>query len=274
MKGYSVKDVARMFDLSVGQVRSFARSGLVDPHRGRRGEYRFGFQDLVLLRTAKGLLSQRIPPQRVRTALNRLKQQLPEDGSLSSVQIFAQGNRIVVQRSGRSWQPESGQALLAFEPEEARGAQKRPIIEPLEREIPGLDAEDWFRLGGELEQGAPDQAREAYRRALELDPRHVDARINLGRLLHESREWEAAEKHYRMALMDRVDDSTALFNLAVVLEDLGRRRDAIDAYRATVGADPEYADAYFNLARLLEQSGDRKTALRYLKIYRSLTEES
>ncbi len=76
-----------------------------------------------------------------------------------------------------------------------------------------------------------------------------------------------------MALSDRDDDSTALFNLAVVLEDLGRRRDAIDTYRATVEADPEYADAYFNLARLLEQSGDTKSALRYLKVYRDLIEE-
>jgi len=274
MKGYSVRDVARMLDLSVGQVRSYARSGLVDPHRGLRGEYRFGFQDLVLLRTAKGLLSRRIPPQRVRTALNRLKQQLPADGSLSSVQISAHGNRIVVQRAGRSWQPESGQALLVFESDKGEEARKRPIAEPPEREIPGLDAEDWFRLGGELEQGAPEQSREAYRRALELEPRHVDARINLGRLLHEAREWEAAEKHYRMALADRGDDSTALFNLAVVLEDLGRRRDAMDAYRATVAADPEYADAFFNLARLHEQAGDRKSALRYLKTYRRLTEDA
>ncbi len=78
MKGYSVKDVARMFDLSVGQVRSYARSGLVEPRRGSRGEYRFGFQDLVLLRSAKGLLSRRIPPQRVRQALHRIKEQIPE----------------------------------------------------------------------------------------------------------------------------------------------------------------------------------------------------
>ncbi len=273
MKGYSVKDVARMLDLSVGQVRSYARSGLVEPDRGERGEYRFGFQDLVLLRTAKGLLSRRIPPQRVRSALSRLKEQLPDKGSLSSVQISAQGNRIVVRRSGRSWQPESGQTLLAFDEDEV-APKKQAVVEPPERQNPGLDAEDWFRLGGELEQGAPEQAREAYRRALELDPRHVDARINLGRLLHESREWEAAEKHYRMALADRADDSTALFNLAVVLEDLGRRREAVAAYRDTVRVDPEYADAYFNLARLLEQSGDSKTALRYLKTYRRLTEDS
>ena len=272
MKGYSVKDVARMFDLSVGQVRSYARSGLVEPRRGSRGEYRFGFQDLVLLRSAKGLLTRRIPPQRVRQALHRIKEQIPEE-ALSSVQISALGNRIVARRAGRTWQPESGQGLLSFE-EDTADAEHRPISGEAEREAPGLDAEDWFRLGGELEQGAPEQAREAYRRTLELDPRHVDARINLGRLLHEAREWQAAEKHYRVALADRPDDSTALFNLAVVLDDLGRRREAAAAYRSTIRVDPEYADAYFNLARLLEQSGDRKSALSYLKTYRRLTEDS
>jgi tetratricopeptide (TPR) repeat protein len=273
MKGYSAKDVARMLDLSVSQVRSYARSGLVEAQRGDRGEYRFGFQDLVLLRTAKGLLSQRIPPQRVHHALCLLKEQLPE-GSLSSVQVSAHGNRIVVQRSGQAWQPESGQALFSFDDDEPLDGRERPMNEPPEREVPGLDAEDWFRLGGELERGAPEQARESYRRALELDPGHVDARINLGRLLHEAREWQAAEKHYRMALAERPDDSTAWFNLAVVLEDLGRRGEAITAYQDTIRVDPEYADAFFNLARLLEQIGDSKAALRYLKTYRRLTEDS
>ena len=59
-----------------------------------------------------------------------------------------------------------------------------------------------------------------------------------------------------------------------MLDDLDRRREAAEAYRETIRVDPEYADAYFNLARLLEQGGDRKAALRYLKTYRRLTEDS
>jgi len=38
----------------VAQVHSFVRAGFLEARRGRRGEYRFSFQDLVLLRTAKG----------------------------------------------------------------------------------------------------------------------------------------------------------------------------------------------------------------------------
>ena len=60
MKMYNARNVAKLLDLSVGQVRSYARSGLLRPERGPRGEYRFSFQDLVLLRTAKGLLDARV----------------------------------------------------------------------------------------------------------------------------------------------------------------------------------------------------------------------
>ena len=275
MQGYTSRDVARMLDLSVGQIRTYARAGFLDPARGSRGEYRFSFQDLVLLRTAKGL-AVRIPARRVCTALRRLRQQLPTGRPLSGVQIEADGGSIVVQHGGRIWQPESGQTHFDFVGEEEREAVSSGNAVPVQgaRRENSLDPEDWFRLANDLELAAPEQAREAYRRALELDPCHVDARINLGRLLHEAGQLRAAEANYRLALADRSEDATALFNLGVVVEDAGRRREATEIYRRTIAADPEYADAYFNVARLLEQLGDRAAALGYLSTYRRLTEES
>jgi len=41
-----------------------------------------------------------------------------------------------------------------------------------------------------------------------------------------------------------------VFNLAVLLEDLGREPEAIVAYREALALDPQFADAHFNLARL------------------------
>lgn len=274
MKGYSAKEVARLLDMSVGQVRSYARAGFLEPDRGSRGEYRFSFQDLVLLRTAKGLMAARIPPRKVRRALCELKRQLPTGRPLSGVQIVAQGERIVVRQGGEIWNPESGQRQFDFEVSEIASKVSPAACEALDEARQSetqLDAEDWFKLGTELEVPAPDEAREAYRRALELEPGHVDARINLGRLLHEARQLYAAESHYRLALADRPKDSTALFNLGVVLEDLERPGEAVVAYRRTIEVDPACADAYFNLARLFERAGDSQAALRYLKIYRKLT---
>lgn len=274
MTGYSSRDVARMLDLSVGQVRSWARAGLIRPKRGPRGAYRFSFQDLVLLRTAKGLLAARIPTRKVRAAIGRLKEQLPAGRSLTQVRISADGDSVVV-RDGRTvWNPESGQTCFDFEVSDL--AQK---VAPLVRQAAeqafsaeeGLSSEDWFELGLDLESAEPRKARDAYYRSVSLNPANADGHVNLGRLLHEAREPGAAEAHYRLALAARPGDPTALFNLAVSLEDLGRSEEAIETYQEAIVVDPACADAYFNLARLYEQRGNAAKALQNLSAYRKLT---
>ena len=73
MKGYTSRDVAKVLGLTVAQVRGFARDGFLTPGRGPRGELLFSFQDLVILRTAKGLVAARIPTRRIRRALRSLR---------------------------------------------------------------------------------------------------------------------------------------------------------------------------------------------------------
>jgi len=77
MKGYTSRDVAKVLGLTVAQVRGFARDGFLTPGRGPRGELLFSFQDLVILRTAKGLVAARIPTRRIRRALRRLRRSSP-----------------------------------------------------------------------------------------------------------------------------------------------------------------------------------------------------
>lgn len=275
MAGYSAGEVAKILDLSVARIRAYVRAGFIAPERGTRGEYRLSFQDLVLLRTAKGLIAARIPARRVRAALLHLKAQLPTGRPLSGVQVSAEGDQIVVRDGDALWQPESGQALFNFEVSEL--ARK---VAPLARRAHAraqsaqhaLRAEDWFVLGIELEISSPSEARDAYRRALELDPENVEARLNLGRLLHEAGEASAAEAHYRMALDLRPDDATAAFNLGVALEDQERLDDAVKAYLVAIASEPDYSDAYYNLAHLYERLEEPALALRYLKSYKRLTE--
>jgi len=274
MKGYTTKDVARMLDLSEGQIRAYARAGFLEPRRGSRNEYRFSFQDLVLLRTANGLVAARIPSRKVRRALRELKRQLPRGRPLSGVQIAAYGERIVVRHDATIWDAESGQAQFDFDVSEL-AAKVAPLARRAAREaeisVDDLDAEDWFTLAQDIEVAAPDEARSAYERALELEPDHVDARINLGRLLHETGKLEAAERHYRIVLVRQARNATAQFNLGVCLEDLNRPWEAMRAYREAITVDGACADAYYNLARLMERAGDAKGALRHFDAYRRLT---
>jgi len=276
MKGYSSQDVARLLGLTVAQVRAFARDGFLTPApgRGARRKLQFSFQDLVILRTAKALVAARIPARRIRGALKNLRHQLPRGRSLAELRIVAEGDRIVVSDGTTAWNPESGQTHLDFAvsdlatraaPIARRTAQAARAAES------DLDGEDWYELGLELEAVEPGEARDAYRRALELDAHHADAHVNLGRLLHEQGLVEEAERHYRLALRERPEHATAAFNLRIALEDLDRPTDAIEAYRAALAVEPRLADAHYNVARLYERLGKKAAALRHLSSYERLT---
>jgi tetratricopeptide (TPR) repeat protein len=260
-----------MLDLPIAQVRGYVRAGFLAPARGPRGELRFSFQDLVLLRTAKGLLAARLPARRVRSALKKLRAQLPPDRPLTGVHISADGDRIVVRDGAAAWQPESGQVLLDFGvvelAQDVAPLLRRAAAKPPARE---LDADDWYAWGCDLEAAAPAEAKVAYERALALAPEHAGALINLGRLVHQEGRIDAAEQLYHRACAADPKDATAFFNRGVALEDLARANEAADVYRQALALDPNLADAHYNLACILERLGQEAAALRHLSAYRRL----
>src|SRR5256714_12147749 len=279
MKGYTSQDVARLLGLTVAQVQAFARDGFLTPPPGRgvRRRLQFSFQDLVILRTAKALVAARIPARRIRHALKKLRQQLPRGRSLAELRITADGDRIVVSDGDTAWNPESGQTHLDFAVSDlaSRAAPIPRRTAQAARAAEGdLDAVDWYELGLELEAVEPGEARDAYRRALELDAHHADAHVNLGRLLHEQGRIEEAERPDRLPRGGRAGDTTAAFNLGIALEDLNHPGDAIEAYRRALSTDPRLADAHYNVARLYEKVGKKAAALRRLSIYQRLTVEA
>lgn len=275
MTGYTTREAAELLDLRPSEVRRWARAGVLDPTRGPRSEYRFSFQDLVLLRTARGLRDAHVPPRRIRRALQELRRTLPADRSLAAVRIAAEGERVLVRQGETVWEPESGQVHFQFAvaelAREAAPVVRRATAAARAAGDDGPDAEGWFELGCEAEYADPEEAMDAYRRALEADPDHADARVNLGRLLQEAGALEDAVAQYRRALVASPAHATAAYNLGVALEELDRPDAAREAYEDALRADPALADAHYNLAGLHERRGDEAAALRHLRYYRDLS---
>jgi tetratricopeptide (TPR) repeat protein len=275
MKTYTSRDVADILGMSVREVQAHGRAGYLVPDRGPGNRYRFSFQDLILLRTAKGLTTARVPARRIRAVLQKLRNDLPRGRSLSEVRVGAAGDAIVVRDGGAAWNPESGQMVFNFAVADlARSAEPfaRRGAEAARKADHTRSADEWYDLGCELEATAPNEARDAYRRALELNPAHADAHVNLGRLLQEAGAAQAAVEQYRAALETDGRHATAAFNLGLALEDLGRRSEAIAAYQRAITADPEFADAHYNLSRLYEKAGKKQAAIRHLSRYKALLE--
>jgi tetratricopeptide (TPR) repeat protein len=272
LTAYTTRDVAELIGLPVSSVRSWVRSGILSPERGPRGEFRFSFRDLVLLKAIRELLEADISPRQLRRSLDSLRAELPSGRPLTSVRIMADGERVVVRDGSTMWEPRSRQFRIDFEVSEL-AEQVAPIaLRAAEDRIRegDLDADDWFDLGVDLEIVAPVEAANAYRRALKLDRAHVEAHLNLGRLVHETGDVLAAAEHYRLALKAAPDSAIAAFNRGVALDDLGEEETAIELYSRAIRLDPSHAEAHYNLARLYDRAGRSEQALRHLSDYRRL----
>jgi len=165
-----------------------------------------------------------------------------------------------VREGAREWEA-SGQYALPL--------ATRPLAKPvseIKRAAPAAEiAQEHFQRGHLLEDSDVNAARAAYLSALSVQEDHLEARINLGRLLHLDGKLKEAEHMYRHA---RASSAILSFNLATLLEDLEREDEAVTAYREALALDPPLGDAHFNLSRLHEKANRPREALRHLLAYK------
>ena len=269
MQPYGAGDVERLLHLSKGTLRALVNAGFVSPSRGPRNTWRFSFQDLIVLRTAQALVEANVPRRRITRSLKQLREYLPEAMPLSGLSIGAVGERVVVKEGAARWQADTGQYLLAFEGDPASGSLS-VVDQPTPAELDASELPTAFEKAVFMEQIDEAAAIRAYQSIIAEDPSHIDARVNLGRLLHESGEYDRAERAYREALDVCGDDAVLYFNLAVLLEERTRVRESMQAYEAALRVDPHMADAHYNLSLLYKRIGRARDALRHMGEYRRL----
>ena len=252
---YTTEQVARIFHIPLERLRRLQREGVLPATivDGRRRYY--SFQDLVAVRTYAGLVSSGVDSRRVRSVVSQLRALLPEvTHPLSELRVCSDGDRIVVARTGEGrFDGESGQRLLDFEIE---GLSQEVVarLEPA-REAPRR-ADDWFEKACAAEDaGDFDAAEQALQRALELDPHHVAAVVNLGNLRYRRGDVDGARRQYEQALAIAPDRAEGYYNVGFLLLDGGDPRAAVPLLHAALARDPEFPDAYYNLALAYERLG-------------------
>jgi tetratricopeptide (TPR) repeat protein len=129
-------------------------------------------------------------------------------------------------------------------------------------------AEQLFETGCQNEErGRLNEAVEAYRQALLVGGPNPMICFNLANVLNAlGKKEQAVERYYQAVELDR-KDVDAWNNLGVVLADLGHKREAIAAFEQTLAIDRDYADAHYNLADLLDETGQQAEAAAHWQAY-------
>lgn len=258
---YTRGEVGRILGVNAGRLRYWERLRLVRP-RARWGERFYSFGDLVSLRTMQRLTERRVPARRVRHALNLVEREFGAAPlALHQLQFIEQGREVMVIPPGdsRPFNPVKRQWAFAFDATPGKKLGK----------LSGPTAEDLFRaaLDCETDQDTLPQAVGYYRRTLEISPDWIEAHINLGVALYQLGDVDEARDAFLKAVRLDPWNGICRYNLGCVLEEQGEIDEAIRHLRCAARVLPNHADARFNLALAYEKRGQRRLAREQWMLY-------
>lgn len=266
---YGVRELTRILTLTPKRAAQLRRLELL------RGEAGYTFRDLLALRAASALLDAGASVRQIKETLAALRRQDPSlVEPLAELRLVLEGDRLLAQSDRVRFDPRSGQLVLALDRGGLEKAANATLATGLVRPLapPTEQAETWFERASEWD-GNPAQwedAIEAYRRVVAIDPRYAAAWNNLGLLLHRLGSYDEAETAYRSALEHDSNCCEAAYNLGSLHEDRGLIEEAIADYRKALEISPHYADAHFNLAGALARAERGQEAIKHWQSYLDL----
>lgn len=126
--------------------------------------------------------------------------------------------------------------------------------------------------------GRPADALESFERALEINPRYVEALINRAITLHELGRYEEARVSFEMASEADLEEGVGRYpsvlatqlayghaQLAQLYREAGAAEETVEQLRRAVDLRPRFADIRNQLARALIDSGDPRAAIEELR---------
>jgi tetratricopeptide (TPR) repeat protein len=266
---YGLRELTRILTLTPRRAAQLKRLNLL------HGQLRYTFRELLALRAAVALLDSGASVRQIRQALDALRRREPDIRQpLAETRLVLDGGRVLVESERVRFDPRTGQTVLDLDAGNLEKTAEATLVTGLVRPLapPSEQAETWFERASEWDADPSqwDDAVDAYRRVVAIDPTYAAAWNNLGLLLHRMGRYDDARVAYDRALREAADCAEAAYNLGSLNEDTGDVDNAIGCYRQALDVSPNYADAHFNLAGALARSGRGEEAVRHWQRYLEL----
>jgi DNA-binding transcriptional MerR regulator len=284
---YSIKEVAQIFGLEPPRLRYWAQTGFVNPSVRRGGRLYYTFQDLVAVRTAKGLLDAGLTLHKVRKNLESLRALLPNVANpASKMRICSDGETVVAVDGGVAFEPATGQVVMSFTVDGLSnevaeilalpgGQPMRTLADAASSDIRArsldLDAADTPSTAGaaevvpEVDAGGEPGGTPGDEATLPGEPQTAYQCFIHGCDAEDRGEIAVAEQLYRQAILAQPSLAAACTNLGNLLYRRGALVDARAAYEHALEYEPGQAEARYNLGNLLEDLGETEQSIAELR---------
>ena len=266
---YGLRELTRILTLTPRRAAQLKRLNLL------HGQLRYTFRELLALRAASALLESGASVRQIRQALDALRRRDPDIRQpLAEMRMVLDGGRVLVESERVRFDPRTGQTVLDLDAGNLEKTAEATLVTGLVRPLapPAEQAETWFERASEwdVDPAHWEDAIDAYRRVVAIDPTYAAAWNNLGLLLHRMGRYAEARTAYERALGESRECAEAAYNLGSLNEDTGDVDEAIRCYRRALDVSPDYADAHFNLAGALARAGRGDEAVRHWQRYLQL----
>lgn len=261
---FSTRSAARILAVSPDRIRYWVKRRLIHPAATAGRQYRFAFNDLLVMRLAKELLPSRRHLETIQRCFERVRGLLGPARSVTSLRLSNDEGRIVVHERDFAFEAESGQLILDFDSLSAiLKAEDAPQI----AQAPGEPR----RVAGASGEAA--LARRMFTELLANGKRNAEVHLKIAAALERDGNLTAALKH----LLSAATIEPANAHVHERLGMLYRRRADLDAaiksFLRALECDPELVEPHQNLAELYEVTGRKRDALRHLSAVNRLTRE-
>lgn len=139
------------------------------------------------------------------------------------------------------------------------------LLEDVTLEVPAC-TRAWVRLGiAHHRRGNLIESRAAYRKAIELQPDHVQAHHGLGSVTLAMGNVEDGLRHLHDAAALAPTDAAVQNEIGGALASMRSTQEAIAAYQRAAELDPQWSVPWHNLGMLVLRSGDREGSIPLLR---------